>query len=92
MIKLMACMPGLPERIEIIASAIGAGAMAGRERRYFIQKKEFGIGTGSHNRVLKILECKHATNPCFVLPAPGQQRFGTGVVNNATVTHAGATR
>ena len=75
------------EHIETGTAAVRTRSVPCRERRRFVEKEQFRVGTRSHDRVLVALERQYAADPGLVLPAPGEQTLAVRVVDDAAIAH-----
>src|SRR6516165_193116 len=83
--------PCLGEGFRILAAALEARPMPGRQRRHLIDKKQLGVVAAPHV-ALPALEIEHAANPLPRRPAPPGQRFCVGMKAAAAVAEQRAAR
>src|SRR4051812_22601193 len=79
--------PGRGEAREVVAPALGAGAVAGGERGRLVEEEQLGVAAWGQDRVTApAMELQPAGHPMWVPPAGGPQPAGR-VVEGATVAH-----
>lgn len=82
---------GLPESFRLLAAAFEAGPVAAGQGCRLIQKEEFSIMAGPHQRAAPALEVQPADDPALAGPLPGFQRLVVAVKAAAPVSHEQAT-
>jgi hypothetical protein len=81
----VAPLPRRAKTIGVVAAAIEARAMPRSERRRLVQKKQFGPASRAHHVAAAAAEFADAGDPRLAAPAPVQQRFRGGIVDDAAI-------
>src|ERR1700759_4243364 len=81
----VALLPAAAKTIGVVAAAVEAGPMAGRESGGLIQEKQLGPASSAHHFAAAAAELDHANEPGRARPALAQQRFRCGVVDDAAI-------
>src|SRR6202043_1257933 len=83
--------PMLGKFLGILAAALEAGPMPGRERGRLVEKKQLGV-EAAPDVAPAALEIEHAADPLPRRPAPRRQRLGVGVKTAAAIAAERAAR
>ncbi len=81
----IALFPRGAKPVGIVAAAIEARTVSGRERGRFVEKEQFGPAPAAHHLAPPSPEFADASEPRVGAPAPRQQRPGCGIMNDAAI-------
>src|SRR5947207_9311831 len=79
--------PGMAEGLSFLPAAEEAGAMAGRQRRRFVEKEELGPAMPGHGLAVIVLVAELADQPALERPALLQERARCRIVDDAAIAH-----
>ena len=81
-------VPLLPRRaksVGVVAAAVEARAVSGRERGRLIEKEQFGPAPRGHHVAAAAAEFANASDPRLAAPAPVQQRLRRRIMDDAAI-------